>query len=317
VDTLPERNVNFVYQLDGDVAEIDVFKLAPTLLALGQLIQDSNKETRGDAQDIGVNVRPFREGSFIVELTLFPHSNFQQLLDWLNSESVARIKTLLEWIGLISGNAIGAVHLIKWARGKPKRIEEIGPGEFRYVAGDDRSITIKAPVHQILSNVNITNNIYKVYGSPLEQEPKITDVRTYLSGDEKSATMVTREEVPSFSEYVAPPPDRQEPSEVVSENISRDVYLNPKRGSFDGDPRDWSFFRGDQIITATIKDQEFLDRCIAGEYRLNGSDLLRVDLLERQRIIGTQVLKPSYEILRVTEYIRGQNPPELNLVVTA
>ena len=91
------------------------------------------------------------------------------------------------------------------------------------------------------------------------------------------------------------------------------MFLNPKRGSFDGDPKDWSFWKGDQIIVATIKDKDFLRACVEGIYRLNGSDLLTVDLLEKQRIIGTQVLKPSYEITRVIEYKKGDYQPVLNM----
>ena len=91
------------------------------------------------------------------------------------------------------------------------------------------------------------------------------------------------------------------------------MFLNPKRGSFDGDPKDWSFWKGDQIIVATIKDKDFLRACVEGIYRLNGSDLLTVDLLEKQRIIGTQVLKPSYEITRVIEYKKGDYQPVLSI----
>jgi hypothetical protein len=59
---------HLVYKLEGDIREIDIFKLAPTLLALGGLIQASNRELFPDGQDVGVNVKPFREGSFIVDL---------------------------------------------------------------------------------------------------------------------------------------------------------------------------------------------------------------------------------------------------------
>jgi hypothetical protein len=81
--------------------------------------------------------------------------------------------------------------------------------------------------------------------------------------------------------------------------------LNPKRGAFENDPKDWSFRRGEDIITATIKDQNFLAKYAAGVIRLNSSDLLTVELLEKQKVKGTIVQKPSYEITRVTEYRQG------------
>jgi hypothetical protein len=162
---VPDNHVNFVYKLDGDVTEIDIFKLAPTLLALGELIQESHQQVNPEGRQIGVNVKPFRQGSFIVDLTVFPQSNLQQLLDLLNTHPVEQVKTLLEWIGLITGGTgvVGVLQLIRWLNGKPKAVDEIKPGEFRYTAGDDKSITVNAPVHQLFSNSSITNHIYQVY----------------------------------------------------------------------------------------------------------------------------------------------------------
>jgi len=184
----------------------------------------------------------------------------------------------------------------------------------RYTSEEDRSITVSGPVHQLLSNSKIVTNIYKVYGAPIEDLPSVTDVKTYIEGEERNGVHITREESRALKEYDAP---SQIPladiAETSKDTLHKGVYLNPKRGSFDGDPRDWSFRRGEEIITATIKDKEFLDLCAKGEYRLNFSDLLTVDLLERQRVIGTRVLKPVYEIVRVSDYIPGAQQQPLDL----
>ncbi len=308
---MPDNQINLVYELDGDVHEVDVFQLAPTLLALGELIQEGNQEVNPGGRQIGVNVKPFREGSFIVDLTVFPQTHLQQFLDLLSTHPVDQIKTVLEWIGLIAGTPLGAVQLVKWLKGRPKSVEEVAPGEFRYTAVDDRSITVAGPVHKLVSNSSITNNIYRVYAAPIERQELITDVKTYIQDDEKSEVVVTRDEAPVLRNYVS---DAEvQGTEIVKEHTHHGVYLNPKRGAFDGDPRDWSFRRGGDIVVATIKDPDFLNKCAKGEYRLNHSDLLIVDLLERQRVQGTTVLKPVYEILRVTNYVRGPEQPPLNI----
>ena len=302
---MPDSQLNFIYKLDGEVSEVDVFKLAPTLLALGELIQESNRELNPSGRQIGVNVKPFRQGSFIVDFTVFPHTYLQQFLGLAHAESVREIREILELLGLIVGTPVGAVQVIKWLKGRAKAIEPLGPGEVRYTAGDDRSITLKSPVHQLLSNAQITNNIYKVYVNPLEDQPSVTDVRTYIQGEENTAVEVTRDDVPVIKEFVNPSPILANPEETVRETTHKDVYLNPKRGSFDGDAKDWSFRRGDEIVVATIRDKDFLDKCMKGEYRLNHSDLLTVELLERQKVVGTEVMKPTYEITKVTSYVRG------------
>jgi len=156
---MPETHL--VYKLEGDVREIDVFKLAPTLLALGELIEDANRQLFPNGRDIAVNVKPFREGSFIVDLTLFPATNLQHLIDFFTPHSLEQLKTLLEVIGLIGGGTFGAVKAIKALKGKPKTIEEIKPGEFRYTSADDNSVTVDKSVHNLLSNSQITQNIFR------------------------------------------------------------------------------------------------------------------------------------------------------------
>lgn len=102
-----------------------------------------------------------------------------------------------------------------------------------------------------------------------------------------------------------------DPQETVKETIHRDFFLNPKRGAFGDDPKDWSFYRGDEVITATIRDKDFLQKCANREYSLNQADLLIVDLLERRRVHGTFVQKPIYEILKVKRYEMGATQASL------
>jgi hypothetical protein len=306
---MPDNHLNFVYKLEGDVKEIDIFKLAPTLLAMGELIQQSNRELNPNGPEVGVNVKPFREGSFIVDLTLFQDSNFRQLFNFLTPHSLEQLKQLLEIIGLIGTGAgvstVGVVKAIKFLRGKPKSVTEIQPGEFRLTTIDDRSITVDRSTHLLMQNSSIVNNIYKVYGDPMDAQPNIEDVKTYLRDDESSVVKVKRDEVLGFREFISPSASPDDAREIVKDTTQVGVLLNPKRGAFGDDPKDWSFYRGDEVITATIRDKDFLAQCANGDVRLNHNDLLTVDLLARQRVKGTQVLKTTYEILKVTGYERG------------
>lgn len=309
---MPDSHINFVYKLDGDVEQVDVFQLAPTLLALGELIQDSNRELNPNGREIAVNVKPFRPGSFVVDLVVFAQSNLQQLFDALNSHSAEQVKNLLEWVGLITGTGglVGVVQVIRWLKGKPQTIEEVGRGEVRYTNADGATLTVGKNVHQLFSNSRITHNVYNVYGAPMEKQPAITDVKTYLEGNENSQVSVPRSEISALKEW-ADTPSLSAPEDKTNDKVLEGIYLNPKRGAFGGDPKDWSFFRGDKIITATIKDKEFLSRYANGEIRLNQTDLLTVTLLDRQRLAGTRVQKPIYEILKVTGYIKGEGQSPL------
>jgi hypothetical protein len=183
---------------------------------------------------------------------------------------------------------------------------------FRYTSIDDKSITVNGRVHTLISDSDVTRNIYKIYGPPMLDQPQVEDIKTYIEGDELNAVVVTRDEVRLIRDFVAPSQSAADLSETVRETMHSEVFLNPKRGAFGHDPKDWSFYRGEgEVITATIKDRVFLSKYASGEIRLNESDLLTVDLLERQRVRGTKVQRPVYEIIRVTNYQRGPEPQSL------
>jgi hypothetical protein len=69
------KNVELIYKLDGNLKEVDVFRLAPALLAAGHVIQEAHKDL-GAPHEIGVNVKPFGEGSFVVDIVLVVKSNW-------------------------------------------------------------------------------------------------------------------------------------------------------------------------------------------------------------------------------------------------
>lgn len=245
---MPENHLNFVYQLEGDVKEVDIFKLAPTLLALGELIQQSNFELNPSGPEVAVNVKPFRDGSFIVDLTLFQGSNLRQYLDFLTPSSLEQLEALLASIGLIvtgtSAVVVGAVQAIKFLRGKPKTAEEVKPGQFRLTTSDGRAITVDRSTNLLLQNSSITHNLYRVYGDPLEGETSVLDVKTYLKDNEATAVRVEKAEVSALREYISPAALPEDAKETAKDTIHHDVFLNPKRGAFGDDPKDWSFYRG-------------------------------------------------------------------------
>lgn len=64
------RNTHFSLIFEGravDNGEIDVQDLAPSLLALGALIQAANAELNGQAARVAVKLQTTRSGSFQVD----------------------------------------------------------------------------------------------------------------------------------------------------------------------------------------------------------------------------------------------------------
>lgn len=316
------QKVNFIYRLEGrDISEgFDVFELSPILLAVGELIKESNKILNPGGRDLAVNVKPLQKGSFIVDIILFSQNNFQQIINFVNGDNVKEIKELLEWIGMISTDVITAggslFWLIKKLNGKPKVVEQIKPNEVRYTGEDGNTYTVNTKVHQLFSNCKIQNFIYNAYGKPLESQ-NVDNIECYIQGEqEKTKEVFEKEMVKSLKNYS----EAQLPSLVAEEEIinSTDVFVSPKRGSFDADPRQWSFRlggSGEQILKATIKDEKFLDKYKNNQIRLHYTDVLKVRLIQKlKKIDGTINMDATVnEIEKVLEYHPSLRPIQTQL----
>lgn len=112
--------LNLIIELDGVQIDggIDLFELAPALLSLGETIKRANDLTNPEKREIGVNVRPFGKGSFIIDISLFARTNLERVLEFVSGDKVQQIKTLLEWMGLVVGSTSGLIQLVKWLKGK-------------------------------------------------------------------------------------------------------------------------------------------------------------------------------------------------------
>ncbi len=310
------KKIDLIYRLEGPDIEkgIDVFELAPMLLSIGEMIRESNKTLNPGGKEIAINVKPFGKGSFIVDIVLFSQTIVQQILEFAQSVSVEDIESLkevLRTLGIIvggSGSTYALIKLIKFLKGKtPIKIEKIGPNEFRVFSDDTTSVTINGKVHRLYINPKIQQNIYRVYGAPSEKEG-IDKIESYLREDvENTKVEIEKKEFPYFKTYATS--EILGASEIV-ENTSI-MFLNPKRGSYEGEGTSWSFRKGsnreDIVRVTNIRDKDFLSQIEKGEIRLHHDDLLKVELLEKQKIVGQAVVSITYEILKVLDY---QKAPE-------
>jgi hypothetical protein len=143
-------------------------------------------------------------------------------------------------------------------------------------------------------------NLTVVYSEPLKKDRR-TKVESYVKGDPETRVEVAREDAKAIEEAKPLP---VEPSKPAETDHTFDVFLSPKRGSFEGEGAQWSFRKGGrhgEVIQANIKDTDFLRKLETGEYRLSGNDILKVRLQEKQKVVGTNI-RTTNDILRVLEY---------------
>lgn len=301
------EKIDLIYKLNGDFENgINVFELAPVLLSYAELISESRKALFPERPPLAVNVRPFKDGSFDIQIVLHPITNIQKMLDFVRSPDGQNIKELLEYIGLISGTVgaggLSLVKLIKWLKGKPQKIEKADTPEVKYYNSDGNITLVNPKIHTLYQSTVIQKNIYNGLARPFENK-QVKNIECYIKDDLNTREIFENDIVNSIKTYAT----GEIPSaEEITENINtRKLWVHPKRISCEGESNSWSFriVGSEETLKVTnITDDQFLQNVKESRYRLASADKLHIEVQEKQKMQGDKGTM-TYEIIRVIDYI--------------
>ena len=301
-----------VYKLDGINAEdgVDIFEIAPILMQFGELIKSAN-DVLGYDQKIDVRVRPFREGSWITDFILH-QSTVKTLLTHLKSPNGEDLMLLLSFLGLNVQNGItGVAGIIRKTKGVVSSFRKNDNETVTYIQPDGTEFTVTLPEHKLVQSPLIQVNYYNSVISPLDKFPTASAVDIKVD-DNAETQRFTAEDKESFEAYA-----KSELLEDVEDNVTTisGVYLKPKRGSYSGEEKAYSFIMGDSNVLwpVTVEDEEFLEKLRNGEIRPYSEDVLKVNLEIRQKKDSANRIMTHYAITDVLEYIQYEKPKQIKL----
>lgn len=260
--------------------EMEVRELAPSLVAIADLLEESNSILNGGSAKVSVNVRgSFKDGSFGIDLTLI-QDVYQQVIEFFNSEGIVAAAALLQLLGLDARTVIknGLIPLIKRIRNrKILRIKKKESTDRVTIIvednnGDFEEIETNRNVLRLLKSHKVRKAIEEIVTCPLDRDGVDTFAVTDEAG-EKSLEVKKTER----AYFRAPEPEDEFLGETVTE-----AYLQIVSLSFKKDNK-WRFSRGESVFYATIEDEDFLARVHRNEIRFSKDDILKV----RLRIIET------------------------------
>lgn len=290
--------VHFSIKYDGPALashQMDVRELAPALIALSALLEDSNRAAYPDSADVRVNVQGnFKGGSFGVDL-IAVQSIGQQIVTMLagqNGTAAANLFGILQGLGMLTGGGVGLIGLIKWLRGrKPSAIRFVNDKtvfELREAEAVE-TLEVDLVAGKLYQSRVVRQSLAKVM-KPLERE----GIDYFASGREgKAEAIVTKADVPFF-EIAAGAAD------VVSDTVSEAVLLQIESAVFKEDNK-WRFSDGATSFFAEIADTDFLAQIESGAERFGKGDVLIVDLRRVQSITDIG-LKLEYTVVKVREH---------------
>jgi hypothetical protein len=304
-------DVELVYKLEGSRNELPIFELSRVLDALGTVIQEGNRIVHPRSEELVVRVKPFQEGSFIMDLVIAVQQDPTVLFALTHPEAIAKINQVLEYLGLIkkAKEAITSLmDLIRFLKnGRPAKVEPAGNNTYNYYNGDGQMMNVTAPVNNLVNNGTIQQFFFPAVGSPL-QSGGIDALETFLKSEPKeTAVRLPKSEVRSIQAYTAPP--EPEPTEEVIVNETTE-FLNPRSGMYGETDAPYIFTRVGQkknAFKAMITDQKFLSKYERGLIRFYHDDVLKVKLKQEQHIKNGKG-KIFYAIIEVLEYQKAPSP---------
>ena len=276
------------------------------LEALGRVVQEADHIINRDQHKLVVSVKPFQEGSWMMDLSMTVQNHPEVLFFVTNPDAIKRIKDVLECIGLIkkANETIKTVlDVVEFLRGqKPEAIQRQPDGTVKISGPNGAQINVPGTVANLYLNPTITNNYFYAFGGNNMDRQGVEGLSTFIKGDEvQTKQFLPKEEVvQNLKPYSEPLPLPPKVETVVNETVQ---YLNPKEGTY-GSAEGVTFLPAGKKrggFKARIADENFLARFHSGQVRFYQDDLLKARVKTEQKL-NNGTTSSKHEIVEILSY---------------
>jgi hypothetical protein len=287
---MSENHFRVIY--DGPAVEdgeMEIGQLAPSLLALGKLVEALDVIATGETGRVRVMVRADpKPGSFDIGLSL---DFIQSVKTWLLSSDVQAVSSLLSLLGLSGGTiAVGLIQAVRWLnkRHVEKKVT-LADGNVRLEISGGNNIIVLPAVARAIDDMTVRQQLER-FTEPLRQEG-VSAIR-FKEGDDHQE-QITTADAPAFTASHGGEPTSQATFQATYQ-IKRLYFERGKK---------WRLSNGAQTILAQIEDEAFWKRIEAAEIAFSADDYLVCEVRMDQWFDGSIGLKTEYVVLRVVNHI--------------
>ena len=283
-----EEHFRIIYEGSAvEDGEMEVGQLAPSLLALGKLLEAVDSAVSGEAGRVRVKVRAdVRRGSFDIGISLdFIHS----VKAWLISPDGQALSALASITGLgVVPGSLGLIQAVRWLKGrKPSTKIVLSDGNVRIETADGESIEVTSPVAGLVESAAVRQQLER-FTEPLRGEG-IEAIRSEGAG---GSERIVAEEAASFQATAVSDPTSQARFQATYQ-IKRLYFERGKK---------WRLSSGAQTILAGIEDDAFWNRVERSEVAFSADDYLVCEV-RMDQWLGATGLRTEYTVERVLDHL--------------
>ena len=304
-----------VYRMSADasVDGIAVHQVADVMYAFAEAVDEAMKLSGGEGE-LKVNVKPFKQGSFITEFVV----TYAPTLTTIFSSSEANaLANVLDYLGFM-GIGISVPIIIKKTRGRIDKCVKNDTGTYTYGDGED-AVEVDETAHRIIQSPKVAKALKTIAVGPLINIDNSINVtiqsrEEFDAGDNAAGSRFCDADVPSMDSYehIAVEGVPEDKEDVVT--TMHNVVLRPMAGPYDGGENGYTFMCEDaKWKRVEMHDLEFRMKLESSEVRFAQRDLLFADVETTTSITKSGKESVSYRITRVLDYRRYKPVEQLSI----
>jgi hypothetical protein len=280
---------------DLESGQMDVKELAPALLAIGNLIEESNRVLNGDKASVTVKVTAFKDGSFGVDFELLQKLS-TSFTNFFNSDPVTAAATLLSFLGISGGGiTFGLVKFLKYIKNRNiDNVIKLQDGNIEVVV-QDQKVVISSEVLSLYQDIKVRKEVENTV-RPLGR--KGIDSIKFKHGKDLVGAIEEKE----LSYFDMP---EIEDKEIEVKEASESEFIatfSIQNLSFKEDNK-WKLSDGTNTFFVTILDKSYLDKIDKNLVSFLKGDRLKVKLRVKN-FETSSGLKTDYEVLEIIEHTK-------------
>jgi hypothetical protein len=230
----PQQGLDLIYKIEEKTGEVDVFELSRVLESFGNVLRESYRVAYPENGELVVRVKPFEEGSFLMDLVLSVQQNPAVLFALAHPEAIQNAKNVLGYLGFIkkpkdTGTSLLEL-LLRLKNGRPENVEKKGPNHYEYRANDGSVMPVNSTVHALYNNPVINNYTFNIV-APVERE-SVESIRTFLKPDREGSEVEIGKQLANAVRAFAAPKESSIETEVLEDTTTK--ILHPKSGNYGG-----------------------------------------------------------------------------------